>query len=199
MPSDLMDQLLAERATRASGTSSTRLACTPVAPPRSRGCGSSSASASRPRSASATPRARPREPTYDGPAPSDRHLRSGAPGCADRRRLDRGDCGPRLRPRRALERLRPSRSGPRPWRSSPWPRPCRSPPLLTRSESWHVCVRAAGGTVSRRRVYRAASVATPGTSSTASSGSPCGIAALRRNAPTECPRPSRSRPPRCRS
>ncbi|HEV7362906.1 MAG TPA: hypothetical protein VGN71_00855, partial [Solirubrobacteraceae bacterium] len=24
--------------------------------------------------------------------------------------------------------------------------------LLTRSESWHVCVRAAGGTVSRRRV-----------------------------------------------
>ena len=30
--------------------------------------------------------------------------------------------------------------------------------LVARSEAWHVCVSAAGGTVSRRRLYRAASV-----------------------------------------
>ena len=30
--------------------------------------------------------------------------------------------------------------------------------LIARSEAWHVCVEAAGGTVPRRRLYRAASV-----------------------------------------
>lgn len=35
--------------------------------------------------------------------------------------------------------------------------------LVARSEAWHVCVGAAGGTVSRRRLYRAASVGYLGT------------------------------------
>ncbi len=60
--------------------------------------------------------------------------------------------------------------------------------LLTRSESWHVCVRAAGGTVSRRRVYRAASVGYAGNIVNGQLGFAMRIAALRRNAPTECPK-----------
>jgi uncharacterized membrane protein YbhN (UPF0104 family) len=60
--------------------------------------------------------------------------------------------------------------------------------LLTRSESWHVCVRAAGGTVSRRRVYRAASVGYAGNIVNGQLGFAMRIAALRRNAPNECPK-----------
>lgn len=60
--------------------------------------------------------------------------------------------------------------------------------LVARSEAWHVCVRAAGGTVARRRLYRAASVGYLGSQLNSQLGVAARIAALRRSAPARCPR-----------
>ena len=60
--------------------------------------------------------------------------------------------------------------------------------LVARSEAWHVCVGAAGGTVSRRRLYRAASVGYLGTLINGQLGVAARIAALRRSAPSDSPR-----------
>jgi hypothetical protein len=62
--------------------------------------------------------------------------------------------------------------------------------LVARSEAWHVCVGAAGGTVCRRRLYRAASVGYLGNLFNAQFGLGVRITALRRSAPDESPPPS---------
>lgn len=59
--------------------------------------------------------------------------------------------------------------------------------LLARSEAWTVCIRAAGGTVERRRVYRAASVGYLVNLVNGEIGFAARIAALRRSAPKETP------------
>jgi uncharacterized membrane protein YbhN (UPF0104 family) len=60
--------------------------------------------------------------------------------------------------------------------------------LVARSEAWHVSVRAAGGTVARRRLYRAASVGYIGNIINGEFGFALRIASLRRSAPAEVPR-----------
>lgn len=60
--------------------------------------------------------------------------------------------------------------------------------LLARSESWNVCVRAAGGTVSRRHLYRAAGVGYVGNIINGEIGFALRIASLRRAAPRETPK-----------
>ncbi|MDQ6834682.1 MAG: lysylphosphatidylglycerol synthase domain-containing protein [Actinomycetota bacterium] len=60
--------------------------------------------------------------------------------------------------------------------------------LLARSESWNVCVRAAGGTVGRRRLYRAAGVGYLGNIVNGELGFALRIASLRRAAPKETPK-----------
>jgi hypothetical protein len=60
--------------------------------------------------------------------------------------------------------------------------------LLTRSEAWRVCVLAAGGTIGRRRLYRASSMGYVGSLVNAQLGTAARIAALRRSAPAESPR-----------
>lgn len=62
--------------------------------------------------------------------------------------------------------------------------------LIARSEAWHVCVGAAGGQVSRRRLYRAASLGYLGNTFNGQFGLAVRIAALRRSAPTESPAPA---------
>lgn len=62
--------------------------------------------------------------------------------------------------------------------------------LVARSEAWHVCVGAAGGNVSRRRLYRAASVGYLGNLFNSNFGLGVRIAALRRSAPAHSPSPS---------
>jgi uncharacterized membrane protein YbhN (UPF0104 family) len=62
--------------------------------------------------------------------------------------------------------------------------------LVARSEAWHVCVGAAGGRVSRRRLYRAASIGYLGNLFHGQFGLAVRIAALRRSAPVDSPRPS---------
>jgi uncharacterized membrane protein YbhN (UPF0104 family) len=62
--------------------------------------------------------------------------------------------------------------------------------LVARSEAWHVCVDAAGGTVSRRRLYRAASLGYLGNLFNGQFGLAVRIAALRRSAPRQSPSPS---------
>jgi len=62
--------------------------------------------------------------------------------------------------------------------------------LVARSEAWHVCVGAAGGSVGRRRLYRAASVGYLGNLFNSNFGLAVRIAALRRSAPRESPKPS---------
>lgn len=59
--------------------------------------------------------------------------------------------------------------------------------LVARSEAWNVCVGAAGGTVGRRRLYRAASVGYLGNLFNAQFGLAVRIGALRRSAPTDSP------------
>jgi uncharacterized membrane protein YbhN (UPF0104 family) len=61
--------------------------------------------------------------------------------------------------------------------------------LIARSEAWHVCVGAAGGQVSRRRLYRAASLGYLGNTFNGQFGLAVRIAALRRSAPSESPTP----------
>lgn len=60
--------------------------------------------------------------------------------------------------------------------------------LLSRSEAWLRCIRAAGGTVCRRRVYRAASVGYVGNVVNGELGFALRIATLRTSAPEEVPR-----------
>lgn len=60
--------------------------------------------------------------------------------------------------------------------------------LLSRTESWRICVSAAGGTVGRRRLYRAASMGYLGSQLNSQVGTAARIGALRRSSPTECPR-----------
>jgi uncharacterized membrane protein YbhN (UPF0104 family) len=60
--------------------------------------------------------------------------------------------------------------------------------LLARTEAWHVCVHAAGGTVGRRRLYRAAGVGYLGNIVNGELGLAARIASLRRAAPREAPK-----------
>jgi hypothetical protein len=60
--------------------------------------------------------------------------------------------------------------------------------LVARSEAWYGCVRAGGGTVSRRTLYRASSMGFVGGLLHTQLGTAARIAALRRLAPEESPR-----------
>jgi hypothetical protein len=60
--------------------------------------------------------------------------------------------------------------------------------LVARSEAWHVCVRAGGGTVGRRTLYRASSMGFVGGLLHTQLGTAARIAALRRSAPDASPR-----------
>jgi uncharacterized membrane protein YbhN (UPF0104 family) len=60
--------------------------------------------------------------------------------------------------------------------------------LLARSEAWRVCIGAAGGSVGRRSLYRASSIGYLGNIFNGQFGLAVRIGALRRSAPTECPR-----------
>jgi uncharacterized membrane protein YbhN (UPF0104 family) len=60
--------------------------------------------------------------------------------------------------------------------------------LVSRTESWQICVAAAGGTVGRRCLYRAASFGYVGSQLNSHIGAAARIGALRRTAPQECPR-----------
>jgi hypothetical protein len=60
--------------------------------------------------------------------------------------------------------------------------------LLARSEAWNVCVRAAGGTVTRRLLFRAAGVGYLASVVNGSFGMAARIASLRRLAPEDAPR-----------
>ena len=60
--------------------------------------------------------------------------------------------------------------------------------LLARSEAWHRCVHAAGGTVSRRVLFRAASVGYVGNLVNGELGFAMRIAALKRSAPDTTPK-----------
>lgn len=62
--------------------------------------------------------------------------------------------------------------------------------LLARSEAWSVCIGAAGGSVGRRRLYRAASIGYLGNIFNGHFGLAVRIAALRRSAPADSPRAS---------
>jgi uncharacterized membrane protein YbhN (UPF0104 family) len=62
--------------------------------------------------------------------------------------------------------------------------------LLARSEAWHLTIEAAGGTVSRRLLYRASSMQVLGGLLNAQVGVAARIAALRRSAPGDCPQVS---------
>jgi len=59
--------------------------------------------------------------------------------------------------------------------------------LIARSEAWLVCVAAAGGAVSRRRLFRASSVGYLGNLFNSHIGMGVRIAALRRSAPADSP------------
>ena len=60
--------------------------------------------------------------------------------------------------------------------------------LLSRSEAWNVCIRAAGGTVGRRVLFRAAAVGYVASVLNGSFGMAARIASLRRAAPDTTPR-----------
>lgn len=60
--------------------------------------------------------------------------------------------------------------------------------LVSRSEAWRVCVNASGGTVSRRKLYRASSFGCVGQLLNSQLGTAARIGALRRSAPDETPR-----------
>lgn len=60
--------------------------------------------------------------------------------------------------------------------------------LVSRSEAWHACVGASGGSVSRRRLYRASSMGCVGNLLHGQLGTAARIAALRRSAPADSPR-----------
>ncbi len=60
--------------------------------------------------------------------------------------------------------------------------------LLARTEAWHVCIGAAGGTVARRALYRAAGFGYLGSQLNAQVGTAARIAVLRRAHPDDAPR-----------
>jgi uncharacterized membrane protein YbhN (UPF0104 family) len=60
--------------------------------------------------------------------------------------------------------------------------------LLSRTEAWNVCVNAAGGTVDRRRLYRAAGIGYLGNIVNGELGLAARITSLRRAAPQEAPK-----------
>jgi uncharacterized membrane protein YbhN (UPF0104 family) len=60
--------------------------------------------------------------------------------------------------------------------------------LLVRIEAWHVCIEAAGGTQSRRPLYRAGGLGSLGSQLNAQVGTAARIAALRRSEPDASPR-----------
>jgi hypothetical protein len=60
--------------------------------------------------------------------------------------------------------------------------------LLARTEDWHVCIGAAGGTVARRALYRAAGFGYLGSQLNAQVGTAARIAVLRKAHPEEAPR-----------
>jgi uncharacterized membrane protein YbhN (UPF0104 family) len=60
--------------------------------------------------------------------------------------------------------------------------------LVSRSEAWHVSVRAAGGTVSRRRLHQAAGMGNLASVVNSQLGTAARIAVLRRTAPEDAPR-----------
>ena len=60
--------------------------------------------------------------------------------------------------------------------------------LMARSEAWAVCIGAAGGSISRKRLYHASSLGYVGNIFNGQFGLAVRIAALRRTAPTECPK-----------
>jgi uncharacterized membrane protein YbhN (UPF0104 family) len=60
--------------------------------------------------------------------------------------------------------------------------------LLARSEAWNVCIRAAGGSVRRRPLFRAAALGYVASILNGSFGMAVRIASLRRSAPTSTPR-----------
>jgi Lysylphosphatidylglycerol synthase TM region len=60
--------------------------------------------------------------------------------------------------------------------------------LLSRSEAWNICVRAAGGTVGRRVLFRAAAVGCLASVLNGSFGMAARITSLRRAAPRDTPR-----------
>jgi uncharacterized membrane protein YbhN (UPF0104 family) len=62
--------------------------------------------------------------------------------------------------------------------------------LLARSEAWHLSIRAAGGTVERRALYRASSMQVLGSVVSGQLGVAARIAALRRSSGTRCPQVS---------
>jgi hypothetical protein len=59
--------------------------------------------------------------------------------------------------------------------------------LLARTEAWHGCINAAGGTVDRRTLFRASSVGYVGSLLNAQLGTAARIAALRRSSPVTSP------------
>ena len=59
--------------------------------------------------------------------------------------------------------------------------------LVARSEAWHLTIEAAGGTVSRRVLYRASSLQVLGGVLNSHLGVAARIAALRRSSPDACP------------
>jgi hypothetical protein len=59
--------------------------------------------------------------------------------------------------------------------------------LVSRSEAWYSCVRASGGSVSRRRLYRASGMGGLGSQLNSQLGTAARIAVLRRSAPRESP------------
>jgi uncharacterized membrane protein YbhN (UPF0104 family) len=60
--------------------------------------------------------------------------------------------------------------------------------LVSRTEAWRICVTAAGGTVGRRCLFRAASTGYIGSQLNSQIGTAVRIGALRRAAPDRCPR-----------
>jgi uncharacterized membrane protein YbhN (UPF0104 family) len=60
--------------------------------------------------------------------------------------------------------------------------------LVSRTEAWHVCVRAAGGTMSRRGLFRASAIGNLGSLLNTNLGAAGRIAMLRRTAPDDAPR-----------
>jgi uncharacterized membrane protein YbhN (UPF0104 family) len=60
--------------------------------------------------------------------------------------------------------------------------------LLARTEAWHVCLGAAGGTVARRGLYRAAGFGYLGSQLHAQAGTAARIAVLRKSHPDDSPR-----------
>lgn len=62
--------------------------------------------------------------------------------------------------------------------------------LLARTEAWHGCINAAGGTVDRRVLFRASSVGYVGSLLNAQLGAAARIAALRRSSPEASPQVS---------